>query len=241
MVEAAFRAGVEDRKKRDADQMMLTSTAHRKNDNQSGADAETNTGFNADDHDSVEARDRDEDRDSELMESVPTYDLNGKNKRARLQPFNNEGHNGSVMSDETNTQQYGSLPSTTAHNGLENQLAIIWNQVAAAAANANDRPNYVDTDNVSSDDETDSDTDHTTKEMANHALDRTKNLVFAQLEAIIKLGLEAFQQNDELKRDYVQMKELSESRKREVQRLKASEDDLRASLSVRSKSVSVAY
>lgn len=65
-----------------------------------------------------------------------------------------------------------------------------------------------------------------------NALEKTKQIAYQQLDSIIKSGLEIFHKNDALKRELVQAKELCESRNREIQRLKASEVDTRASLSV---------
>jgi len=59
-----------------------------------------------------------------------------------------------------------------------------------------------------------------------------KRIVFRELDNFIQGGLNAFHDKDELARELVQVKELSESRGREVQRLKASEENSRASLSV---------
>ena len=59
-----------------------------------------------------------------------------------------------------------------------------------------------------------------------------KQIVFRELDNFIQGGLNAFHDKDELARELVQVKELSESRGRDVQRLKASEENSRASLSV---------
>lgn len=64
-----------------------------------------------------------------------------------------------------------------------------------------------------------------------HVLEKTKQIVYAQLDCIIQSGLGSFHKNDSLKRELIQAKELCESRKREIQRLKVSEVDTRASLS----------
>ena len=69
------------------------------------------------------------------------------------------------------------------------------------------------------------------------ALKETKKVVHSKLDSIMQSGLEAFYKNDELRRKLSQVKELCESREREIQRLKVSEVDTRASLSVRTKTL----
>lgn len=64
------------------------------------------------------------------------------------------------------------------------------------------------------------------------ALEKTKQIVYNEFNSIVRSGLEAFHKNDALKRELTQAKELSESRLREIQRLRVSEVDTRASLSV---------
>lgn len=59
-----------------------------------------------------------------------------------------------------------------------------------------------------------------------------KSIVFRELDKLIQGGLEAFLKKDELERELAQVKDLSEGRGREVQKLKASEENSRASLSV---------
>ena len=63
-------------------------------------------------------------------------------------------------------------------------------------------------------------------------INQTKQIIYKEFQNIIRLGMEAFHKNDTLNRELIQAKELSESRKREIERLKLSEDDSRASLSV---------
>ena len=62
--------------------------------------------------------------------------------------------------------------------------------------------------------------------------DDLKSIVFRELDNFIQGGLVVFHEKDELERELAQVKELSENRGREVQRLKASEENSRASLSV---------
>ena len=187
MVEAAYRAGVEHRKKRDADRMS------RENETTGGEfSAYIDTSNTA------------------LGDTSPDFE----NKRLRLSQADLDSL---AAHDVTNM----SRSESSARHGLDDQLTAIWNQVAIFRGedqNGNTaRAGKVDA-----------------IEMAESSLGETKTLVFAQLDVIIRSGLEAFHQNDELKRECAQMKELRDSRGREVQRLKASEDDLRASLSVSS-------
>lgn len=184
MVEAAYRAGVEHRKKRDADRMS------RENETTGGEfSAYIDTSNTA------------------LGDTSPDFE----NKRLRLSQADLDSL---AAHDVTNM----SRSESSARHGLDDQLTAIWNQVAIFRGedqNGNTaRAGKVDA-----------------IEMAESSLGETKTLVFAQLDVIIRYGLEAFHQNDELKRECAQMKELCDSRGREVQRLKASEDDLRASLS----------
>jgi len=188
MAEAAFAAGVEHRKKRDADRMTQSDSIN--DDSRSGCtdSAESSHGFGIE-------------RDSTAID--PSSNL--KNKRRRLSAADLD-----TMVAKTRRMQ----SDQTQIHGLENNLDDIW----VALEPSNDDGADIDGADI--------------VEKSEAALGQTKDLVFSQLDSIIRAGLDAFHQNEEISRELVQMKELSDSRGREVQRLKASEEDSRASLSV---------
>ena len=64
------------------------------------------------------------------------------------------------------------------------------------------------------------------------ALDQTLKILMTEMDAMIHQGVKSFDQNDVLERELVQLKDLNESREREIQRLRASEADSRSSLTV---------
>ena len=64
------------------------------------------------------------------------------------------------------------------------------------------------------------------------ALKNTKDLVEHHLKGLFEAGLESFHENDTIKRELRRLKEIFACQGREVQRLKAANDDSRSSLSV---------
>ena len=70
------------------------------------------------------------------------------------------------------------------------------------------------------------------KEKVENALDSTKKVMHKEIDGIIRAGLNAFHRCDSLSRELLQEKEACETRKRELQRLQASEAESRASVSV---------
>ena len=116
--------------------------------------------------------------------------------------------------DETDTQS-NTHNHTTKTSSIEEAIEQI-NEIRCKSKkkkNPNNNNNY--------------DIDHSLE--IDDALDQTKKIVYGQLDHIIRLGLDAFHKNDSLKRELIQAKELCESRKREIQRLKVLVFDTRAS------------
>ena len=68
---------------------------------------------------------------------------------------------------------------------------------------------------------------------ANEALDATTTLVYRQIESLIRSGLEAYHQLEGARRDLSQAKEECEAKDRELRRLRASEEQSRATITVR--------
>lgn len=68
---------------------------------------------------------------------------------------------------------------------------------------------------------------------ANEALDATTKLVYGQIESLIRSGLEAYHQLESTRRDLSQAKEECEAKDRELRRLRASEEQSRATITVR--------
>ena len=64
------------------------------------------------------------------------------------------------------------------------------------------------------------------------ALDQTLNMLLAEMDAMIRQGVKSFDQNDVLKRELVQLKDLNANREREIQRLRAFQVDSHSSLTV---------
>ncbi len=109
--------------------------------------------------------------------------------------------------------------NTSNNDGALKQINNIWK---STESNDDDSANSLSNDNEV----------NFNSSFLQNALEKTKQIAYQQLDSIIKSGLEIFHKNDVLKRELAQAKELSESRNREIQRLKASEVDTRASLSV---------
>lgn len=108
---------------------------------------------------------------------------------------------------------------------MEQRLDAIW---TCSTHVGNDNGYDNNHDNGDADCDTDDDEFIEKRQVA---LAQTKQLVFYQLEHTIQAGLDVFHQNDELNRQLSQTKEFCESRGREIQRLRAAEEDSRASLS----------
>jgi hypothetical protein len=68
---------------------------------------------------------------------------------------------------------------------------------------------------------------------ANEALDATTKLVYRQIESLIRSGLEAYHGWESTRRDLSRVEEECESKDRELRRLRASEEQSRATITVR--------
>jgi hypothetical protein len=67
----------------------------------------------------------------------------------------------------------------------------------------------------------------------NEALDATTTLVHRQIESLVRSGLEAYHGWESARRDLSQVKEECEANERELRRLRASEEQSRATITVR--------
>ena len=72
-----------------------------------------------------------------------------------------------------------------------------------------------------------------TEDMADEALEATTALVHGQIELLVRSGLEAYHGWESTKRKLLQMEEEQESTTRELKRLRASEEQSRATITVR--------
>ncbi len=248
MVEAAFQVGVQNRKKRDADRISRSSGDHENDDNGTRRQADTP---DLEIHDHVDTADIEEDDDEDDRGG---RSFNFKRSRVSRKDFDSlavHGHavtdmataggndvTDGVLGDESKLSmvQLGNCNyDSSLWLGLEDQLSKIWTR---SDTELNDSYNN-DKDNVDCDCDCDYDENKNKyeklgyrMEVAESSLHETKQLILNQFDHILKNGLEAFHQNDDLKREYAQLKELCDCRGKEVSRLKASEDDLRSSLSV---------
>lgn len=63
-------------------------------------------------------------------------------------------------------------------------------------------------------------------------VDDVQRAVFAQVDNLIQAGLQLYAERDELATELTHVKEVSDGRLKEIQRLKESEETLRVSMSV---------
>lgn len=69
------------------------------------------------------------------------------------------------------------------------------------------------------------------------ALEKTRQLISQEIESLIRSGLEAFHREENLNREMLQVKEESDAKERDLRRLRASEEQSRATITVRVKCV----
>ena len=97
-------------------------------------------------------------------------------------------------------------------------MTNIWNKQNQNNLNLNEHDIDIDID--------------TPVKVLDSSLEETKKLVLNQLDTIIRCGLDASNHKEELQRELSVLREVVGSRDRDIRRMKASEEDLRASVSV---------
>lgn len=156
------------------------------------------------DNANVQCSNRRIDDDGDMTDSMKASNVQHRHKKQKT----NHHHNNQI---------------TTPNEASIEQINQIWKSI-------NNEDNDDDSSSSNYNDRDDSIFDDPS--LIDDALDKTKQIMYEQLESIIRSGLEVFHKNDSLKRELKHAKDLCESRKREIQRLKSSEVDTRASLSV---------
>lgn len=156
----------------------------------------------------------------------------------------------SAPPDETGAKSLLNSPHAMAQAVLDEAIAERDRQSQHAAAESTETHN-VD-DDATSNKRPRLDSDHDEKNVkeqlkklwqgsegrkkgnADEALDATMTLVYRQIESLIRSGLEAYHGWESTRRDLSQVKEECEAKDRELHRLRASEEQSRATITVRS-------
>jgi chromosome segregation ATPase len=122
----------------------------------------------------------------------------------------------------------------TNRNTTESRGAV---QDAAAAATSNKRPrtesDHNDKNVMEQLKKLWEDSEHWKKGEANDALDATATLVYSQIESLVRSGMEAYHGWESTRRDLSHVEEECEAKERELGRLRASEEQSRATITVR--------
>jgi hypothetical protein len=203
MAEAALAGGVKDRKRRDTENKSISKHAVVNDHN-----VKPNRSFG--DHVIAQV----ENASNDFLEPQQLFhnDL-PERKRQRLTDTNYE---------QRQSDEHKSLPMA--------KLESIWNFLKPQRAALS---NSIDQNEESTDEEGSCNSNEMEPmDKAELALDQTLKILMTEMDAMIHQGVKSFDQNDVLERELVQLKDLNESREREIQRLRASEADSRSSLTV---------
>ena len=234
MAEAAYRAGVEQRKQRDRDRdhdarieldsvetgESATANASKfTSSNVNGTEAShskdidqhSTTGSNCDGDDNGPSTSNKRRRVS--------LDERGVRDRDRHGADMDVGDTSIVSKNECQYHQ-SNCNIQSAYQQAELQLTNIWNKQNQNKLNLNEHDIDIDIDI------------DTPAKVLDSSLEETKKLVLNQLDTIIRCGLDAFNHKEDLQRELSVLREVVGSRDRDIRRMKASEEDLRASVSV---------